>query len=107
MGDQVSVKPVVGKFPGDATAPETESGPTLAEQIHQLKDLQAEMKKARKEAQKKLKNLERKKKRLSVKAKLLTDEDLVQVLKLRQAKAAKSATPSGSSSSHEPPRPEV
>lgn len=107
MGEQVSVKPVVGNMKGDALGQPTECGPTLAEQIHQLKDLQAEMKKARKEAQKKLKNLERKKKRLSVKAKLLTDEDLVQVLKLRQAKAAKSATPSGSASSHEPPQQEV
>lgn len=79
-------------------------GGTLTDRIQQLKDLQTEMKKARKEAQKKLKNLERQKKRLSAKARLLTDEDLVQVLKLRRAKAAKGPTTSVACGSHEDPR---
>ena len=74
---------------------------TLTEQIQQLKEVQAEMKKAKKEAGKKLKNLQRQKRRLSVKARLLTDEDLVQVLKIRRAKALQTTSSSKSSSSHE------
>ena len=76
---------------------------TLTEQIQQLKEVQAEMKKAKKEAAKKLRNLQRQKKRLSVKARLLTDEDLVQVLKIRRAKALQTTPSSKSSSSHEAP----
>ena len=76
---------------------------TLTEQIQQLKEVQAEMKKAKKEAAKKLRNLQRQKRRLSVKARLLTDEDLVQVLKIRRAKALQTTPSSKSSSSHEAP----
>ena len=76
---------------------------TLTDQIQQLKEVQAEMKKAKKEAVKKLKNLQRQKKRLSVKARILSDDDLVQVLKLRRAKAVQSSAPSKSKSSHEFP----
>ena len=76
---------------------------TLTDQIQKLKEVQAEMKKAKKEAVKKLKNLQRQKKRLSVKARLLSDDDLVQVLKLRRAKAVQSSATSKSKSSHEFP----
>ena len=76
---------------------------TLTDQIQQLKEVQAEMKKAKKEAVKKLKNLQRQKKRLSVKARLLSDDDLVQVLKLRRAKAEQSKASSKSKGSHEWP----
>ena len=74
---------------------------TLTEQIQQLKAVQAEMKKAKKEAGKKLRNLERQKKRLSVKARLLSDDDLVQVLRIRKAKTQQSSGSSKTSSSHE------
>ena len=72
---------------------------TLTEQIQQLKEVQAEMKKAKKETVKKLRNLQRQKKRLSVKARLLSDDDLVQVLKIRRAKAQETSASSKSSSS--------
>ena len=76
---------------------------TLTDQIQQLKEVQAEMKTAKKEAVKKLKDLQRQNKRLSVKARLLSDDDLVQVLKLRRAKAEQSTASSKSKSSHECP----
>lgn len=61
----------------------------ISARIDDLKKLQAEMNAAKKRAAKNLKNLQRKKSRLCGKAKQLTDEDLLQVLKLRQLKAAK------------------
>ena len=72
---------------------------TLTDQTQQLEEVQAEMKKAKQEAVKKLKNLQRQKNSLSMKAKLLSDDDLVQVLKLRRAKAGQSAASSKSKSS--------
>ena len=77
------------------------SDKTLTEQIQQLKEVQAEMKKAKKETVKKLRNLQRQKKRLSVKARLLSDDDLVQVLRIRRAKTQQSSGSSKASSSHE------
>ena len=82
------------------------SDKTLTEQIQQLKEVQAEMKKAKKEAVKKLRNLQRQKKRLSVKARLLSDDDLVQVLRIRRAKTQQSSGSSKASSSHEVPEEE-
>ena len=76
---------------------------TLTEQIQHLKDVQAVMKKAKKELVKKLRNLQRQKKRLSVKARLLSDDDLVQVLRLRRAKAQQTSGSSKASSSQEMP----
>ena len=55
-----------------------------------MRKQQAELKRARKQGQKELRNLERKRKRLSQKAKLLSDEDLLQVLSLRREAKANS-----------------
>ena len=82
---------------GSAGSAAAEEGPgTLRAKILMLKKEQAELKRARKQGQKELRNLERKRKRLSQKAKLLSDEDLLQVLSLRrEAKAMnKSSGPS-------------
>ena len=76
---------------------------TQTEQIQQLKEAQAEIKKAKRGAIKKLRNLPRQKKRLSVKARLSSDEDLVQVLRIRRAKAQQTSGSSKASSSHETP----
>ena len=93
---------IVGKTALEGQAEEGNfADKTLTEQIQQLKAVQAEMKKAKKEAGKKLRNLERQKKRLSVKARLLSDDDLVQVLRIRKAKTQQSSGSSKTSSPHE------
>ena len=83
-------------------APAEPSPACLTTQIQALKKMQAEMKAAKKKATMELRNLERKRSRLCNKAKLLTDDDLVMVLKLREEKVARreaEGATSGSASS--------
>ena len=70
--------------------------------ILKMKEQQAELKKKRKEGQKELRNLERKRKRLSDRAKLLSDEDLLQVLSLRRETKALSKASSSSGGADAP-----
>jgi hypothetical protein len=97
VGEQEEAASGLDAKHGSAGSAAAEEGPgTLRAKILMLKKEQADLKRARKQGQKELRNLERKRKRLSQKAKLLSDEDLLQVLSLRrEAKAMnKSSGPS-------------
>lgn len=71
---------------------------TLTTKIDSLKKRQANMLKEKQQLAKEIKNAERKRRRLKDKAKMLTDSDLIAVLRLRQEKAAATAAASSSSS---------
>lgn len=71
---------------------------TLSARINDLKRVQAEMALSKKKAASELRNLERKRGRLAKKARLLSDDDLLLVLKLRQERSLERAAASGSGS---------
>ena len=58
---------------------------TLSEHLRHLKEKQQQEKEARKKLQAEIRNTERRQSRLRKRAKLLTDEDLLQVLMLRKS----------------------
>jgi len=63
---------------------DTEAKTTLTESIRLLKEQQKKMKEEKTRIHKELKNAERRRRRLKKRARQLTDDDLLEVLKMRQ-----------------------
>jgi len=71
---------------------DTEAKTPLIESIRLLKEQQKKMREEKTRIQKELRNAERRRRRLKKRARQLTDDDLVEVLKMRQTPEDDTAT---------------
>ena len=90
---------------GDGHAPAATPPPSaqLGHQIQQLKERNKELVKQRKDISRDLRNAERRQSRLKKRTRLLTDEDLHQVLRMRGAPPPAEAPSSPSTEEAAPP----